>query len=89
MIPASIDYQAIIHDLIEYGFGPYKIDLVCGFYEGATADMLNGRNREMSYQRAARLYNFWWDERTARGLQVFTPHAQLFPGNTPAVAATT
>lgn len=89
MIPANIDCLAIIGDLVEYGFGPYKIDLVCGFYEGATADLLAGRVREMSYQRTARLYNFWWDERQRRGQQVFTSHVPLCPGYSPEAAATT
>lgn len=88
MIPANIDYRAIIEDLVSYGFGPYKIDLVCGLYEGAISDMRNGRFQEMSYQRAARLYNFWWDERAKRGQQVFTPAVPLFPGNIPVALAT-
>ncbi len=89
MIPANIDYQAIIQDLIGFGFGPYKIDLVCGFYEGATSDLMTGRSREMGYQRSARLYNFWWDERQRRGLHVLTSSVPLFPGYSPAALATT
>ena len=89
MIPASIDYRAVINDLIEFGFGPYKIDLVCGFYEGATADLITGRHMDMSYQRTARLYNFWWDERQRRGMEVFSSCIPLFPGKSPVAVATT
>lgn len=89
MIPACIDYSAIIEDLVGYGFGPYKIDLICGFSEGSVADLRAGVCREMSYARSARLYNFWWDERAKRGQHVYTSHVPLFPGNTPVAYATT
>lgn len=89
MIPANIDYRAIVQELESFGFGPYKIDLICGFHEGAVADIAAGRTREMSYQRAARLYNFWWDERVKRGRDEITSFIPLFPGNTPVALATT
>lgn len=89
MIPANIDYQAIVRELNSYGFGNYKIDTICGFADGCVAYVMAGYNRDMTYQRAARLYNFWCEERTQRGLDVLTPMFPLFPEKTPALVATT
>lgn len=89
MIPACIDYRAIVEELVDFGYGPHKIDLVCGFYEGAAVRLLDGRVCEMSYERTARLYNFWWDERARRGLEVLTPRVPLVPVYMPVALATT
>jgi hypothetical protein len=66
MIPANIDHVAICHDLNEWGIKDYKIEMICGFTEGYVHHLKTGGVRQMAYQRAARLYNFWFEEKAAR-----------------------
>lgn len=90
MIPANIDYCAIVRELVTWGIVPSKIELICGFSQGYVSHMLEGRYKDMTYQRAARLYNFWWDERELRGLntmQVLSV-APMFEKNQHLVATT-
>ena len=89
MIPAHIDYQAIVQELNGWGYGCFKIDTICGFSEGYTVKILNGAFENMTYPRAARLYNFWWEERQLRGLHVFTTVLPLLPEKLQVLAATT
>lgn len=67
MIPANIDHLAILIDLNSWGIRDYKIELICGFSVGYVSQIKGGNVKQMSYQRAARLYNFWFDE-AARNL---------------------
>lgn len=67
MIPANIDHCAIVEDLNRWGIVDYKIEIICGFSQGYISHVRAGRVRQMIYQRAARLYNFWLDERQTRG----------------------
>ena len=64
-IPAFIDHHAIIAELNRWGIRDYKIELICGFSLGYIAQLKRTgqfRMQNMSYPRAARLYNFWVDE---------------------------
>jgi len=63
MIPANIDHVAIVQDLNRWGYRDYKIELICGFSVGYVSQLKCGNVRQMVYQRAARLYNFWLAER--------------------------
>ena len=69
MIPANIDHVAIVADLNQWGIGDYKIEMICGFSVGYVNHLKTGGVRQMAYQRAARLYNFWFEERVSRMLQ--------------------
>lgn len=90
MIPANIDYQAVVQELNKFGINNYKLEAICGFSEGYITHLMAGDYRDMSYQRAARLYNFWCEERQARGLWVFTSMVNIFaPEKNQALAATT
>lgn len=89
MIPANIDYVAIIQELNGWGYGCFKIDTICGYSEGYTVKMLDGDFQNMTYPRAARLYNFWWEERQLRGLQVLTPMLPLLPEKPQVLVPTT
>ena len=62
MIPANIDHRAIIAELNAWGLRDYKIEAICGFSVGYVAQLKCGNIEQMTYQRAARLYNFWCDE---------------------------
>lgn len=62
MIPANIDIVAIIKDLNAWGLGDRKIEMICGFADGHITHIKAGRKGELGYSRAARLYNFWWEE---------------------------
>ena len=72
MIPANIDYLSVLADLNGWGIRDYKIEAICGLSKGHVAQLKCGDIREMKYPNAARLYNFWFDEAKARGVQV--PH---------------
>jgi hypothetical protein len=61
MIPANIDHVAIIADLNRRGLKDFKIETICGFSVGYVAH-LRKSVKQMTYQRAARLYNFWLSE---------------------------
>lgn len=66
MIPANIDHVQIIADLNAWGLGDYKIGAICGFSQSYIGQLKCGNIHRMSYDRAARLYNFWFDEAEAR-----------------------
>lgn len=78
-IPANIDHVAIIEDLNRWGLRDAKIELVCDFSQGYVLAIKKGRVQQMLYQRAARLYNFWFDELAHRS-QV-EPIQQLAPSS--------
>ena len=63
MIPAFIDYQAIISDLNRWGIVDFKIEMICGLSRGHVSQLKSDAKIRISYDIAARLYNFWWDER--------------------------
>jgi hypothetical protein len=88
MIPANIDYRAIVVELNAWGILDSKIELICGFSQGYVRHMKNGIYFDMTYQRAARLYNFWCEERQMRGLGVFTMMVPLFEKNQHLAATT-
>jgi hypothetical protein len=62
MIPANIDTVHILRDLNEWGWRDYKIEMACGFSKGYIAQVRCRNVKEMTYARAARLYNFWLAE---------------------------
>jgi hypothetical protein len=62
MIPMAIDSKQLIEDLSKWGWLDFKIETVCGFSRGYVAQIRCGNIKEMSYARAARLYNFWLEE---------------------------
>lgn len=62
-IPGNIDHLGIITDLKSWGLLDSKIELICGFSTGYVARLRHGHVKQMTYQRAARLYNFWVDEK--------------------------
>lgn len=66
MIPAGIDYKGIIADLNTWGIRDYKIELICGFTIGYIAQVKCGAIKQMTYPRAAVLFNFWEDEAKLR-----------------------
>lgn len=66
MIPGNIDHQQILADLNTWGLKDNKIELICGYSEGYVSLLKRGKIRQMTYQRAARLYNFWEEEAEAR-----------------------
>lgn len=68
MIPANIDLLGIIADLNRWGIGDRKIEAICNFSVGYATHTKNGKIKEMSYQKAARLYNFWLEECELRGV---------------------
>jgi hypothetical protein len=62
MIPANIDHVSIVEDLNKRGIRDFKIETICGFSCGYVAQLKCGNIKQMTYQRAARLYNFWRSE---------------------------
>lgn len=62
MIPAEIDATQIINDLNRWGWKDYKIEIICGLGSGYVCQLRTQRIKLMTYQRAARLYNFWEEE---------------------------
>lgn len=62
MIPPAIDHVAILDDLRAWGWCNYKVEIACGFTRGYVAQLRCGNIAEMSYNRAARLFNFWEEE---------------------------
>lgn len=62
MIPANIDHVTIVRELNEMGWRDAKIELVCGFSQGYVLHIKAGHVQQMNYQRAARLYNLWFEE---------------------------
>lgn len=65
-IPANIDHLAILRDLNAWGLRDYKIEAICGFSIGYVAQLKCGNVKQMTYQRAARLHNFWVSEASER-----------------------
>ncbi len=76
MIPASLDYLAMITQLNDWGIRDFKIETICYLNRGHVAKIKCGAQRSMVYENAARLYNFWHDEAIARGVHV--PHGTSF-----------
>lgn len=66
MIPANIDHRQILQELNAWGLRDYKIEAICGFSVGYVAQLKSGNVKQMSYQRAARLYNFHQSEQELR-----------------------
>lgn len=66
MIPLEIDFSAILRDLNGWGWRDYKIEIACGFTKGYVPQLKCGHITHLSYQRAARLYNFWYSEAVCR-----------------------
>ncbi|HQX62627.1 MAG TPA: hypothetical protein PK593_04105 [Thermomicrobiales bacterium] len=62
MIPVEIDAVELIKDLNSIGWRDYKIEIACGYSCGYIAQVRCGNVRDMSYQRKARLFNFWEEE---------------------------
>lgn len=70
MIPANVDYLALLGDLNRWGIRDYKIEAICGLGNGHVAQLKCGAIKDMKYRNAARLYNFWFDESLAHGEDV-------------------
>lgn len=62
-IPANIDHHAILADLNTWGWSDYKIGMSCGFSDGYVAQLKCDNIKEMGYQKASRLFNFWESEK--------------------------
>jgi hypothetical protein len=62
MIPAQIDVLQIVLDLKTWGWNDYKIEVACGLGQGYIAQVRAGGIKEPAYGKAARLYNFWFDQ---------------------------
>jgi hypothetical protein len=77
MIPARLDYLAMIADLNRWGIRDYKIENICALNQGLIAKLKCAAQRSMGYEKAARLYNFWLDEALAHGEHV--PRGTSFP----------
>lgn len=76
MIPAHIDFLSVLTDLNTWGIRDYKIEAICGMQKGHLAKLRCGAQRSMIYENAARLYNFWFDEATARNVPHGTSSSQ-------------
>jgi hypothetical protein len=74
-IPANIDHVAIVEDLKKWGLADQKIEIICGLSRGYISHVRAGHVRQMIYQRAARLYNFWFDEVRLRAESIQTQAA--------------
>lgn len=70
MIPANIDHVHIVGELNAWGIQDYKIEAICGFSIGYVNHLKTGGVRQMAYQRAARLYNFWFEEKGLRAIEI-------------------
>lgn len=69
-IPVSLDHTQILDSLNQWGIRDYKIEAICGFTIGYVAQLRCGAIKQMTYQRAARLYNFYvaeWHLNASRG----------------------
>lgn len=80
MIPANLDYLCIFNELNAKGISDYKIEAMCSLTDGHISHMRAGHWHEMTYQRAARVYNLWFEE-----VQRLAP----VPENTQGLALTT
>lgn len=65
MIPLEIDIIAILADLKTWGWKDLKIESACGFSRGYIDKMREGPRPHRPYQHAARLYNFWCEEKVS------------------------
>jgi hypothetical protein len=65
-IPANIDHRMVLRQLNDWGYRDYRIEAICGFSIGYVAQLKCGAIQQMTYQRAARLWNFWVSEHSAR-----------------------
>jgi hypothetical protein len=63
VIPANIDHGALLADLNRWGIVDFKIEMICGLSRGYVSQLKKRPDTSMTYQLAARLYNFWFDER--------------------------
>lgn len=57
MIPAHLDFNALIADLEGVGLCRSKIEYLCGFSECYLSHVTRGKISDMTYRRAAKLYN--------------------------------
>lgn len=87
MIPANIDHAEIIRDLHGMGWLNYNIEQACGFSNGYVGQLTAGRVKQMTYQKAARLYNLWWSECEMRGRLCTRILEPLWLGLEPALTA--
>lgn len=72
MIPVQVDLLAMAKDLNAWGWRDNKIEIHAGLGRGYMAQIRCGNIKAPSYDKAARLYNFWIEERdlaSARSLQ--------------------
>ncbi len=65
MLPPALDHVSMLDDLRKWGWADYKIEMACGFSRGYVAQLRCSNISEMSYNRAARLFNFWEMEQEA------------------------
>ncbi len=61
-IPAGIDHLMLLADLKRWGWQDNKIELACDFSSGYVSQLKCGNIKDMSYSKAARLFNFWESE---------------------------
>lgn len=66
MIPPNIDVAQVVADLKEWGWLDSKIEVRCGLGQGYIAQVRCGGIKSPAYDKAARLYNFWYDENLQR-----------------------
>jgi hypothetical protein len=62
VIPAELDIHGMLDDLGRWGWRDYKIEIACGLSGGYISQIRCGNIRFLAYQKAARLYNFWFSE---------------------------
>ena len=62
MIPAHLDFNALIADLNAAGLTRSKIEYLCGFSECYLSHLTRGKISDMTYRRAAKLYNLHQQE---------------------------
>ena len=65
MIPPAVDVLQIVADLNGWGWRDYKIEVACGLGSGYIAQIRCGGIKEPAYGKAARLYNFWFEQSQA------------------------
>jgi hypothetical protein len=66
VIPAELDIAGMLDDLTRWGWRDYKIEVACGLSAGYISQIRCGNIKFLAYQRAARLYNFWFSEQEMR-----------------------
>jgi hypothetical protein len=60
-LPANIDLRTMIAELNTAGMPDYKIELICSFSRGYISQVKTGHIQQVSYQKAARLFNLHAD----------------------------